>query len=188
MSFDKCEYITYLMSGFNKPWFFAGGWAIDLFIGKKTRSHDDVEIALFREDQLELKGYLKGWDFQKVVKGESCLWKNEFLELPIHEIHAFNKQNKDMLEILLNEKEGGSWLFRRNFEIFYPLNSIWGYSDKGMPYLNPEIALLYKTKNTRQKDHQGFITVKDLLDEKQKKWLKDAIKLQDPDHKWIDLL
>jgi hypothetical protein len=57
-----------------------------------------------------------------------------------------------------------------------------------MPYLNPEITLLYKTKNTRKKDHDDFITVKDFLSEKQKEWLKNAIILQEPNHRWIDLL
>ncbi|MGV7002067.1 nucleotidyltransferase domain-containing protein [Priestia megaterium] len=188
MSFEKCKYITSLLSGFDKPWFFAGGWAIDLFIGRETRTHEDIEIALYRKDQLEIKTYLKEWDFKKVVKGEFYLWKNEFLELPIHEIHAFNNRNKDIMEILLNETNEGNWLFRRNFKISYPLNSLWSYSNEGMPYLNPEITLLYKTKNTREKDHDDFITVKDFLSEKQKEWLKNAITLQEPNHKWIDLL
>ncbi|MDP9726786.1 hypothetical protein P4574_19715 [Priestia megaterium] len=70
MSFEKCKYITSLLSDFDKPWFFAGGWAIDLFIGRETRNHSDIEIALYRKDQLEIKAYLKEWDFKKVVKGE----------------------------------------------------------------------------------------------------------------------
>ncbi|GAB1779245.1 hypothetical protein PMEGAS67_47220 [Priestia megaterium] len=92
------------------------------------------------------------------------------------------------MEILLNETTEGNWLFRRNFKISYPLNSLWSYSNEGMPYLNPEITLLYKTKNTRKKDHDDFITVKDFLSEKQKEWLKNAIILQEPNHRWIDLL
>ncbi|MEY8192214.1 nucleotidyltransferase domain-containing protein [Peribacillus simplex] len=64
MPFEQCQSITSLMSGFNKTWFFAGGWAIDLFIGRETREHQDIEIALFREDQLYLKEYLKEWDFR----------------------------------------------------------------------------------------------------------------------------
>lgn len=39
MSFEQCQRITSFLSGFNKPWFFAGGWAIDLFIGRETRPH-----------------------------------------------------------------------------------------------------------------------------------------------------
>jgi hypothetical protein len=59
MLFEQCHRITFFMSGFNKTCFFAGDWAIDLFIGKETRQHQDIEIALFRKDQLLLKEYLK---------------------------------------------------------------------------------------------------------------------------------
>jgi hypothetical protein len=37
MSFEQCHSINSFMSGFYKTWFFADGWAIDLFIGKETR-------------------------------------------------------------------------------------------------------------------------------------------------------
>lgn len=55
MSFEQCQSITSLMAGFNKTWGIAGGWAIDLFIGKETREHKDIEIAVFRKNQLYLK-------------------------------------------------------------------------------------------------------------------------------------
>ncbi|MHA2306939.1 MAG: nucleotidyltransferase domain-containing protein [Candidatus Hodarchaeales archaeon] len=40
--------ISKLMKDFNKPWYIAGGWAIDLFLGLVTRSHQDIEIIIFR--------------------------------------------------------------------------------------------------------------------------------------------
>ena len=30
------------MQGFSKPWFVAGGWALDLYLGHKTREHSDI--------------------------------------------------------------------------------------------------------------------------------------------------
>ena len=176
------------MSGFNKIWFFAGGWAIDLFIGRETRQHSDIEISLFRKDQLNLKEYLKEWDFKKVINGGFYTWGNEFLELPIHEIHALNKSNGDKLEVLLNETEDYNWKFRRDFRIFHPLKSVWGYSETGIPYLNPEIVLLYKAKDTRDKDHQDFMAIVEKLDGERRKWLRYAIHLHEPEHKWLQYL
>ena len=46
-------------------WFFAGGWAIDLFLGKETRKHSDIEIAILRNDQLYLKKM--NWNFKKAI-------------------------------------------------------------------------------------------------------------------------
>lgn len=105
---------------------------------------------------------------------------DEFLELPIHEIHATNKLNGDKLEVLLNEAEDKDWQFRRDLRISLPHHAVWSYSKAGIPYLNPEIVLLYKAKNTREKDHQDFITVKEHLDNKKKQWLKSALELHVP--------
>ncbi len=188
MQFNQCKSIISLMEGFNNTWFIAGGWAIDLFIGKKTREHKDIEISLFRKDQLYLKKHLKGWEFKKVIKGEFYTWENEFLELPVHEIHASNKLNRDEIEILLNETKGNDWIFRRDTRISCPLNSVWSYSETGIPYLNPEIVLLYKAKNTREKDQQDFMKIKDYLDKEQKQWLRYALELCEPEHKWLRYL
>lgn len=188
MSFEQCESVKNLMKGFNKTWFIAGGWAIDLFIGKKTREHKDLEIALFRKDQLNLKSYLKEWGFKKVIKGALYEWENEFLELPIHELYATNKVNGDGIEVLLNETKGHNWAFRRDLRISYPLNSVWSYSETGIPYLNPEIVLLYKAKNSREKDHQDFMIIKDYLTNDKRRWLRHALELHEPEHKWIKFL
>lgn len=175
------------MADFNKDWFFAGGWAIDLYLGRETRDHDDIEIGIFRKDQSELKQYLTNWDFQKVVKGGFSPWKGEYLELPIHEIHAKNSEY-DELEILLNETACESWRFRRDRTIRYPLKSLIRYSKTDLPYLTPEIVLLYKVKNTREKDHMDFLSVKDELNTKQQDWLKQAISVHEPTHKWLQFL
>ena len=188
MLFEQCRQVTSLMAGFNKTWFIAGGWAIDLFIGKETREHKDLEIALFRKDQLNIKAYLNEWEFMKVSKGEFYTWENEFLDLPIHEIHAINKSNGDKIEVLLNETEDNDWKFRRDLRIAYPINSVWSYSETGIPYLNPEIALLYKAKNTREKDHQDFMTIKDYLDNEKRQRLRYALELHEPEHKWLKYL
>ncbi|EJR55536.1 hypothetical protein IK3_05630 [Bacillus toyonensis] len=188
MPFEQCQSINSLMSSFDRTWFIAGGWAIDLFIGEETREHKDIEFAVFRKDQQYLKDYLNEWEFKKVIKGKFYTWENEFLDLPIHEIHALNMVNGDKIEILLNETKENDWIFRRDFRISYPLNSVWSTTKTGIPYLNPEIVLLYKAKNTREKDHQDFIAIKDYLDNEKKKWLRYALEVHEPEHKWLQLL
>ena len=46
-----------LIKTFTRPWFVCGGWALDLFIGKQTREHHDLDIGIFRRDQLALQGF-----------------------------------------------------------------------------------------------------------------------------------
>lgn len=40
---------------FKHQWWIAGGWAIDLFLKKQTRPHDDIDVLVRREDQLEVQ-------------------------------------------------------------------------------------------------------------------------------------
>jgi len=171
MTFEQCMKVNELMTGFNKQWFIAGGWAIDLFIGSQTRQHKDLEIAIARKDQIDLKNYLIDWEINKVTKGALSKWQDEFLELPIHEIHGRYSQLIENIEVLLNEIEDNKWKFRRDKSIFCELESLWSYSKQGIPFLNPEIVLLYKVSNTREKDQQDFMNVRKYLDDSKKLWL-----------------
>jgi hypothetical protein len=47
-----------IMSGFPEPWWACGGWALDLFVGRETRRHDDLDVAILRRDQHALHSYL----------------------------------------------------------------------------------------------------------------------------------
>ena len=144
MSFEQCRRIKSIMESFHCKWFIAGGWAIDLHVGKESRIHKDIEIAIFREDQFKLKEYLHDWEFKKAISGEFHPWKNEYLELPIHELHAENKVSKEKIEVLLNETNGDKWRFRRDIRISSPIKEFSNYTSEGIPYVSPEIVLLYK--------------------------------------------
>src|SRR5207249_11802319 len=129
------------------PWFVAGGWAIDLFLGRETRHHDDIEVAIFRSDQQAVRQYLNGWEFSKVVAGKREPWQgDERLALPVHEIHARGPRDPGEIEILLNESDGTLWRFRRDLRVTRSLSEIGGKSNDGIPYLAPEVMLLYKAK------------------------------------------
>ncbi|MCD8861458.1 hypothetical protein K2V64_06360 [Mammaliicoccus sciuri] len=188
MTFKECEKLNLLMGNFNKHWFIAGGWALDLYIGRKTRHHEDIEIGIFRKDQLYLKNYFDGWKFKKVVNGQFYEWGDEFLELPIHEIYIVNEETDEHIEILLNEFNNNEWIYRRDLRISKSLNTTYSYTELGIPYLNPEIVLLFKTSQTREKDNQDFEFVINQLDDKKRAWLSKNLKLTNPNHQWNDYL
>src|SRR2546425_13200694 len=62
--------VARLMRGFPRPWYIAEEWAIDLFLGRETRKHDDIDVAIFRNDQAELRTHLASLAFEKVVDGQ----------------------------------------------------------------------------------------------------------------------
>ncbi|MBN2380602.1 hypothetical protein JXM67_12445 [candidate division WOR-3 bacterium] len=186
------------MKGTTFPWFIAGGWAVDLFLNRVTREHKDVEIGIFRKDQLILQSHLKEWELKKINKsstekpGELETWRDgEYLRPPTHEIHACTRNasfNLSELEILLNECDSTHWIFRRNHLIKHKLSSTILYNREGIPYLAPEIVFLYKAKAPKIYDEEDFNNTVNLLDPEFRTWLASSIELSSPDHPWLDRL
>ncbi|MCY7348622.1 MAG: hypothetical protein LH614_20725 [Pyrinomonadaceae bacterium] len=185
--FDLPLQIAAVLRGFKPSWFVAGGWAIDLFLEKETRLHQDIEIAIFRKDQAVLHDYFDGWLLQKVINGELVVWhRDEWLTLPIHEVHCYKETAQPpQIEILFNESNKTEWLYRRNENIRRSLVKIQPESSAGVNFLCPEVVLLYKSKNPRAKDERDFQAVVKRLDVECKEWLKDAIKVSNSKHHWL---
>ncbi|MFL6333541.1 MAG: nucleotidyltransferase domain-containing protein [Pyrinomonadaceae bacterium] len=179
--------VAAVMREFEPGWSVAGGWAIDLFLEKETRAHQDIEVAVFRKDQLALHDYFAGWLLQKIVKGEQVVWeRDEWLGLPTHEIHCFNETgHPPRIEVLLNESNENEWLYRRDQLVRRALAKVQLESSAGVKFLCPEIVLLYKSKNPRAKDEQDFQSVVRCLGAEPRKWLKDAIKVCASEHHWL---
>src|SRR5947209_5306656 len=127
------------METFSPPWFVAGGWAVDLFLGRVTRKHEDLEIGIARQDQAHLHAHLPGWRLYKIVRGELLLWRQEeWLERPVHQIVAQQEQaNPSEFEFLLNDLSGGEWLFRRDPRIRRPVDEIYLRTEQGIPISAP---------------------------------------------------
>jgi hypothetical protein len=179
--------IVAVMQNFQADWFIAGGWAIDLYLEKITRPHNDIEIAIFRRDQIALQSYLNDWRLQKIENSATVVWqRDEFLELPIHEIHCFHEWNEPRnFEVLLNERNDDEWIYRRNERVRKSLGEVYLTADSGVNFLRPEIVLLYKSKNPGAKDEQDFELVVKRLDAESVKWLRDALAICDAKHDWL---
>ncbi len=76
-----------LMSGLRVPWWIAGGWAIDLFLGRQTRTHGDTDVLIRRDDQLEVQRYLADWDLYKTQQPGLKPWPaGDFQRRPFDDI------------------------------------------------------------------------------------------------------
>src|SRR5580698_4288909 len=51
------------------PWWIAGGWALDLFLGQETRPHGDIDVGIFRADAPVVCAMLADWDFFEAHSG-----------------------------------------------------------------------------------------------------------------------
>jgi hypothetical protein len=155
--------------------------------GERHRPHQDVDIAVLRRDQLELQRYPSGWSLSKVVGGKHLPWlPDERLALPVHQIEA--SKNDERLEFLLNEVAADRWVFRRNEKVSLPLHLLGHRSPAGIPYLCPQVVLLYKAKEPRPVDREDFERALLTLDDAARRWLACALEVCHPGHEWISRL
>lgn len=177
------------------PWWIAGGWALDLFIGEQTRPHFDIDAAIARVDQTAAQRHLVKWNFRYAVRdcdGTVAFqpWATgQILDRRIHGAWARESPEAPWrFEFLLHEIEGQVWSFRYFGSVQHPLRSIDGRTPDGICYLQPEIALLYKAARMRDVDVQDFHRVLPRLASEQRTQLAADIKSCWPQHPWVDLL
>ena len=141
---------------------------------------DDQVVRL-----VDLQEHLAGWSLRKVVDHRRVSWlPGELLILPVHEIHGRGPDGQ-ALEILLNEYDGGRWVFRRDPAITRPAKLISARSAEGVPFLRPEIVLLYKSRDAGPNDHADFDRAAPLLDLDSRAWLGAALRRHVPGHRWL---
>jgi hypothetical protein len=89
------------------------------------------------------------------------------------------------IQVMLDEACAGDWVSRRDRRIRRPVASIGSVTADGIPYLAPEIQLLYKARTPRPKDDIDLTVTLPILTQPQRQWLSDALSLAyGPDHAW----
>ena len=196
ISLDDVLAVGRLLADLPAPWFVSGGWAIDLFLGRVTRKHEDLEIGVARDDQALLHPQLSGWELVKIVpspdetSAELVSWTaGERLELPIHQIVARRAGfSPPEFEFFLNQIADGQWRFRRDESIRRPLAESIVVTPSGIPALAPELQLLYKARHHRPKDEHDFATALPHLNPARRDWLRDTLRRVHPGDAWLAML
>ena len=190
--FAPVEAVALELKDASFPWYISGGWALDLFLGRVTRMHHDVDVMIPYLAQMELRTHLteRNWKLLTPFEKRLEIWPPHMqLQLPRHQVHAHREG--EFLDFLLADMEG-VWHYRREPSILRSLERIGLRTDSGIPYLAPELALLFKSKNTsnqeRPKDQLDFEKVLAHLDGERRAWLRWALAATSPGHPWITQL
>lgn len=173
----------------NFPWWIAGGRAIELFVGRELRTHGDLDVLVLRRDQTRAQECLPGWDLHVADPpgtGKLRAWGfGEMLEEPLHDIWCRRTPDAPWsVQLMLDDAVGDEWASRRDPRVRMPITRLSHVAADGTPYLAPEMQFFYKAKNTREKDEVDFGAVLPSLDQDQRAWLLDALKLTAPEHPW----
>jgi hypothetical protein len=181
------------LAGVDRPWCVIGGWALDLWHGRVTREHHDLEFTVLREDFAHFRRALaNGSSFAFYVVRSGVL---EFLpddaepDPSIGQIWCRDiTANCWRVDMMIEPGTPESWICKRDHTITRPRAEIVRHSSDGIPYLRPAAILLLKAKHQRPKDEADFDAALPQLDENERAWLKTSLAKLHPGHVWIDRL
>jgi hypothetical protein len=181
-----------LFRKYRRPYWVAGGWALDLFADRVTRPHSDVDVLVLARDLDYVADMFTRPRpvVQHPETGECRAWEHgEQLEPGPHALVFPDDSHPCPVQILLAASDADDWVYHRGRgTLRKPLAEITLTSPGGVPYLAPEIVLLFKSRGARPKDDDDFAEVADLLDAHRRRWLLDRIAPRYPDHRWLPAL
>jgi hypothetical protein len=183
------EQVAELLAGVTLPWYVAGGWAIDLFLGDDRREHEDLEVAVPNTRFDELADALAAF--------EVCLITAEWEATPLAEARdrlADTHQTwirepasgKWRVDFFREPSDGDTWICRRDPAIRLPYEQVIEWTPEGIPYGRPEVVLLFKAKHAHEpKSQADFAAALPRLDPLRRQWLRAALGRVHPGHAWL---
>ncbi|MER5854651.1 hypothetical protein ABT131_03285 [Streptomyces sp900105245] len=183
------EQVAERLAGVRAPWCVAAGWALDLFRGEQSRSHDDLEIAVPAADFTEIRDRFPTYVFDAVGSGR--IWRGAGAEALAGTHQTWLRDPEDgrfLFDVFREPHEGRTWICRRDESLRLPYDTIIERTTDGIPYLAPELVLLFKAKAARPKDQADFHGVLPLLSRTRQNRLKTWLTRVHPGHAWLDEL
>lgn len=177
-----------MFRGIPAPWCVVGGWAIDLWLGRQTRHHEDIEIAVLPQDVMVFRSALPGCEFYSAGSGKITHLGRKDLPEGMHQMWCLDCSARVWrLDIMIEPGDAETWRYRRDPSLFRDRNTAVSRTASGIPYLRPELVLLFKARHMREKDEADFSSALPGLGE-EKRWLADALRRFHPGHAWISRL
>ncbi|MFK0238731.1 nucleotidyltransferase domain-containing protein [Streptomyces vinaceus] len=164
----------------------AAGWALDLFRGRQTRAHGDIEIAIPTASFPEIRRRFSGYVFD--AAGGGRLWEDARPEVlaAVHQTWLRDPATGNyLLDVFREPHDGDTWICRRDEGIRLPYRNIIHHTQDGIPYLAPELVLLFKAKHARRKDQADFDTTVPHMSPAQRETLAEQLERVHPGHPWI---
>jgi len=177
-----------LMSGFERPWWIVGGWAVEAFTGV-PREHEDIDLSILACDVAAFRAHLgEGWTPWSNDGGTLRPLSNRFPEVLDVESQIWLRRSAHepwVVDLPITPDRDGLWTNKRDPGQALPVEEVTWIAADGIRYLRPEIVLLYKAALHRPKDDGDLATVWPRLDTRSRSWLRESVGRLYPDHPWL---
>jgi len=169
-------------------WWVTGGHALELHMGRSWRAHDDTDLSFCRQDAGLVRDLLSDWDVHVAAAGVLTPWTGTPLRAEAHQNNLWCKRNSDgpwCLDLTISDGDDADWIFRRDPSVRVPWRDAVLTSRNGIPYLAPQLQLLFKAGDRRSKDDLDAAETIPSLDSSARAFLAAALP---PDHHWMTFM
>ncbi|GAA1984278.1 hypothetical protein [Catenulispora subtropica] len=177
------------LAGLDTPWCVAAGWALELFVGHGIRSHGDLEIAIPAADFAVVRDRFDSiGDYVFDGVGDGKIWPEASARVlaVTHQTWLRDAASGHyLLDVFREPHDGDTWICRHDPTIRLPYAQIIRRNGEGIPYLVPELVLLFKAKHARPKDQADFDTTVAYLNAAERRRLAELIDHAYPGHRWL---
>lgn len=174
------------------PWYVAGGWAIDLGLGRTTRTHEDLEIAIARTDFARYREFITGldrFDLYDAGGGRVARLDDGPPDPDNHQLWLLDREAQVWrMDTFLEARDQQTWSTHRDPRVRIPMAEAVRRTADGISYLAPALVLFMKAKAARPKDDEDLRTVLPTLDTGETDLLARTIALVHPGHRWLDTI
>jgi hypothetical protein len=172
------------LRGVGVPWYVAGGWAIDLHLGGKRREHADLEIAVPAAHFDAVAARFPELEFHVAGDGEVVPVTPEAMAEHFQTWAHDPASGVWRFDLMREPHDADIWISRRDASLRRPYREIVRHTRDGIPYLSPDVGLLFKAKYGRPKDADDYAAVAPYLTPAERAWLDQALDRLHPGHAW----
>jgi hypothetical protein len=177
------------LAGIGLPWWVCAGWSLDLWRGRQTREHADIEFAICRADLPAFQARFADHELYYVGLGPGRAVPLAPGRLPPADYFQVWVREPDTglfrTDIFLDPGDHETWVCKRDHGVRRPLAEAVGRTPAGIPYLRPEVTLLMKAKGRRDKDEADLAAALPALPAAARTWLAGALERVHPGHPWL---
>jgi hypothetical protein len=181
--------IAAFMDGFDRPWWVIGGWSIEAFTGV-PRHHEDLDISILSSDAEAFRLFLgERWTPWNVDEGWFRPFDDRFTEVrPDSQLWVRRDAGSPwILDVPLTPATDGRWTNKRLRGHTEELDDVTWVAPDGLRYAGPEVTLMFKAAQVRDKDRRDAEVTLPKLDARARQWLRDVVVQMDPRHDWATL-
>jgi hypothetical protein len=169
-------------------WWVSGGNALALHMGRRWRAHTDTDVGIVRTDAHLAHRWLRGHLMFVGAAGRLSSWDGRQLSAERSENNVWvvgADRASWCLDLTIGAGDRREWIYRRDTDVRRRWSKAVLVSHSGVPYLAPEIQLLFKSKSPRSKDDIDAREVVPHLDSGGRAFLAQHLP---SDHPWRQLL